>query len=128
MHADTAQADGIDPKGSGPNPIPLQEEPLITVPISEKHRVDNFVCKNSQRVAGFFGAEAKLLVPLYCRLFIAPRPDDETAVWGYYTLSAALLFKGNLSGRDEKRIDKTFMGSLCQYIELSILLERNHAV
>lgn len=110
MHADTAATDGVHPEGSRPDPVALQQEALITVAVDGKHRRDKFTCKNSARVAGFFANEAKMLVPNYCRLFIAASPDDEATVWGYYTLSAALLFKQNLSGGDEKKISKQYMG------------------
>jgi hypothetical protein len=110
MHPDTATADGTNQEGRSPDPIPLREEPLITCPVHDGHRLDNFLCAKSARVAGFFAGEAKVLVPNYCRLFIAPAPNEPTKVWGYYTLSAALLLKQNLTGSDEKRIAKTYMG------------------
>jgi GNAT superfamily N-acetyltransferase len=110
MHADTTAADAVHKEGGGVDSLAVQQEALITVPVEAKHRVDKFSCKNSPRVAGFFAGEAKVLVPNYCRLFIATPPDDEATVWGYYTLSAALLFKQNLSGGDEKKISKQYMG------------------
>jgi hypothetical protein len=110
MDGDTPQANGVYQKGSGADPLAIRQEDLITVPIASKHRVDKFTCKQSTRVAGFFANEAKVLVPLYCRLFIATPPHNDETVWGYYTLSAALLFKQNLSGGDEKRISKQYMG------------------
>jgi hypothetical protein len=110
MSADAESADGISPQGSGSDTVAVQQEALIAVPVADKHQLDKFTCANSKRVAGFFTTEAKTLVPLYCRLFIASPPDNDTTVWGYYTLSAALLFKQNLSGGDEKRISKNYMG------------------
>jgi GNAT superfamily N-acetyltransferase len=110
MHSDATTADGINSEGSSVNSDAVQQDPLITVPVGSQHRLDGFACAISERVAGFFSKEAKALVPHYCRLFIAPDPNDETQVFGYYTLSAGLLLKQNLSGGDEKKITRTFMG------------------
>jgi hypothetical protein len=78
--------------------------------LNASHRTADFRCANSPRVAGFFANEAPRLVPNYCRVFIAPDPNQPTHIFGYYTLSAALLLKGNLSGTDEKRIARDYMG------------------
>ena len=112
MHPGAAATDPIDPQGGGANPEPVrqQEAALVTVGLSGAHKVQDFKCSKSERVNGFFNNEARLLVPNYCRVFIAPNPDDETAVWGFYTLSAALLLKQNLSGSDERRIAKSYLG------------------
>jgi hypothetical protein len=110
MHSETSKADAVDSGRSGTHPHPVSQEPLITVPANPRHRTNDFVCSKSPRVAGFFTTEAPVLVPNYCRLFIAANPDDETHIWGYYTLSAGLLYKQNLSGSDEKRVSKSYMG------------------
>lgn len=110
MHSDATKADSIDPQGSGTDPVALSEEALITVSFDATHRTKDFICENSPRVAGFFTTEAPKLVPNYCRLFIASNPDDPTHIWGFYTLSAALLLKSNLTGSDEKRISKNYLG------------------
>jgi hypothetical protein len=110
MHAEATGTDAVHQEGGGANPLALRQESLITVPVNDKHCLDKFVCSKSTRVANFFGNEAKVLVPHYCRLFIATPPGDEFIVWGYYTLSAALLFKQNLSGGDEKRISQRYLG------------------
>ena len=110
MHSDAAEANPIDPKGGGDDPHALPQEPLISVPCDAGHRIKDFVCEKSPRVAGFFAKEAQILVPNYCRLFVAPNPEDPSHVWGFYTLSAALLLKQNLSGSDEKRVSKSYMG------------------
>jgi hypothetical protein len=109
MPNEASTANGLHPQGSGTSAAALQE-PLVTVPLSKNHRVADFICSNSQRVAGFFGKEAKLLVPNYCRVFVAPNPEDDTEVWGYYTLSAAILLKTQLTGTDEKRAVRNYFG------------------
>jgi hypothetical protein len=101
MHSETAAADAIDLGGSGANPSPLSAEPLITVPLGEQHKTAEFVCAKSPRVAGFFAKEALVLVPgRYCRIFILPSPNDPTEIWGYYTLSAGILLRDNMSRKD----------------------------
>jgi hypothetical protein len=110
MHSNPTEAHPVDCEGSGDDPQPVPQEGLISGAIDASHRVDDFVCENSPRVASFFAKEAKVLVPNYCRLFIASNPDDPSHVWGFYTLSAALLLKQNLSGSDEKRVSKSYMG------------------
>jgi GNAT superfamily N-acetyltransferase len=94
---------------------------LITVPISGAHRTADFVCSNSARVTGFFTREAKALVPHYCRVFIAPNPDDPNHIWGYYTLSAALLWKSQLTGSDEKRASKNYLGLPAPMIRIGFM-------
>jgi hypothetical protein len=110
MHSDTSETHPIDREGGGDDPHALPPESLITVPVGTAHRVNEFACENSPRVAGFFAKEAQILVPNYCRLFIAPDPDDPSHVWGFYTLSAAILLKQNLTGSDEKRVSKNYLG------------------
>jgi hypothetical protein len=111
MHSDAPKADIIDPTGSGTDPEAVSQAALITTAYdSSLHRTKDFVCTKSPRIAGFFANEAQKLVPNYCRLFIAANPDDPSHIWGYYTLSAALLLKGNLVRADENRASKNYMG------------------
>jgi len=110
MHSDTTETNPVDPAGSADDQGALREEPLITVPIGAHHRINDFSCDLSPRVAGFFAKEAQILVPNYCRLFIAADPNDPSHIWGFYTLSAAILLKTNLTGSDEKRVSKNYMG------------------
>src|SRR5262245_37941117 len=108
MHADTPHTDPVDSQGGRPVEAALQTR-LITVPLCEIHRVADFACSNSERVQNFFYKEATILIPgNYCRVFVAPNPADETQIWGYYTLSAALLIKEHLSNADEKRAVKHY--------------------
>jgi GNAT superfamily N-acetyltransferase len=46
----------------------------------------------------------------YCRVFIAAKPNDPTQIWGYYTLSAALIVKEQLSNADKKRASRDYLG------------------
>lgn len=110
MHSDTAKANSVDIEGGGIDPQPISEERIVTVPLNAGHRTADFKCGNSERIAGFFSKEAKVLVPNYCRVFVAPNPEDDTQIWGFYTLSAAILVKTSLSGTDEKRVSKNYMG------------------
>ena len=117
MRPDTAEADGIDSRGgaSASAVVREEEEELRTVHFDpELHRTKEFVCKKSDRIQGFFANEAVTMVPrLYCRVFIlpkAPSPDDPTdqadpsQIWGYYTLSAGLLYKETMSRPDERKV------------------------
>jgi hypothetical protein len=128
MHSDPPKADSINIEGSGVDPQPLSEEPLVTVPLNAGHRTANFKCGNSERITGFFVKEAKVLVPNYCRVFVAPNPDDETQLWGYYTLSAAILVKANLSGSDERRVAKNFMGYPAPMVRIGFMGRDDAAV
>jgi hypothetical protein len=111
MHDEAPETDRANLEGRGVNKsIVWTEDPLITVQLSDLHRVQDFKCPQSARVEGFFTNERKILVPLYCRAFIAPNPDDALDIWGYYTLSAAVVVKDNLTGSDEKRISQQFRG------------------
>jgi hypothetical protein len=79
--------------------------PLITIPLSNHHRILDFQCSNEQsEVARFFRDTAPILIPnLYCRVFILPNPGDPTDVWGFYTLSAGILVKSSMSRSDEAK-------------------------
>lgn len=110
MHSDTSKTDPVDPEGSRAASEAVRVELPVTVPLNAKHRTADFKCGKSDRVGKFFQKEAKVLYPNYCRVFVAPNPSDETEIWGYYTLSAAILIKTNLSGSDEKRISRSYMG------------------
>lgn len=39
----------------------------------------------------------------YCRVFVLPNPDAPSAIWGYYTLSPAMLVRSDLSTQHQKR-------------------------
>ncbi|HEY3637018.1 MAG TPA: hypothetical protein VGK90_02615 [Rhizomicrobium sp.] len=111
MPDDAAEADTLDNRGCGTAPGTLQAEPLITVPLSTVHRTQDFKCSNSERVTNFFVREAPpLIAGKYCNVFIAPDPSDETAIWGYYTLSAAQILRAHLSGKDEKNAVRHYLG------------------
>jgi hypothetical protein len=111
MHPEATEAHGIHSEGGGTPAELVEKEALETVALSDKHRTVDFKCSKSARVAGFFTAEARVLVPgNYCRVFVYENPDDPTEVWGYYTLSASLLFKENLSGSDEKKAARDYLG------------------
>src|SRR5436190_1855696 len=111
MHEEPSEADAVDSQGGGDASHNGEEEPLATVGLSDEHKTADFICANSERVTNFFKTEALVLVPgNYCRVFILQSPDDPTVVWGYYTLSAALLYKDSLSGSDEKKSVKNYFG------------------
>src|SRR5882762_1295339 len=104
MHTETSAADAIDYRGGGTTPEALRQEPLVTVPLAETHRIEDFSCSKSERVGSFLQKEAPALMAAnYCRVFILPNPDDGSKVWGYYTLSSAILQKRQMSGSDERR-------------------------
>ena len=110
MQQDAAKADSINHGGGGAD-SPALPDPLITGPLCADHRIRDFSCKLSERITGFFHKEAAYLVPgNYCRVFVAPDPNDPTHIWGYYTLSAALLVKEHLSNSDEKKAVREYLG------------------
>jgi hypothetical protein len=110
MHTDTTAADGVDPQGGGAVAAIPAEESLRTVRLSGSHNVADFRCEKSPRVAGFFAKEAPILVPNYCRVFVLENPQNQAQVLGYYTLSAALLVKEQMSNSDEDRAKKDYLG------------------
>jgi GNAT superfamily N-acetyltransferase len=110
MCADAPRAYGVHQEGRGVNQDNVQIGSLITVPFSSLHRTQDFVCAKSKRVAGFFEQECAYLHPQYCRVFIAPNPNDPTHILGYYTLAAGILNKQHQNNLDEKRASKLFHG------------------
>src|ERR1019366_4368951 len=70
----------------------------------------------------------RMLVPNYCRVFIAPNPSDIDQIWGYYTLSAALLMKTQLTGSDEKRASKNFLGYPAPMVRIGFMGRDDKAV
>jgi hypothetical protein len=111
MHEEPATADLVDPGGGSPDRKAVLKTQLITVELSDLHKTDGFLCTMSPRVAGFFANEARQLIPSrFCKAFIAPDPNDPTAILGFYTLSSAQLRKENVSGGDEKRLVKSARG------------------
>jgi hypothetical protein len=61
----------------------------------------------SGRVGGFFVSECPSLVEKnYCRVFVLPNPNDATEIWGFYSLSPSLLFRGAATGSDQKKVPK----------------------
>lgn len=105
MHVDSPIPDTLDHRGSGTTSASVQQDPIVTVPFSSIHRVEDFRCSKSDRVSAFLSKEApSLLVANYCRIFILPSPSDPAVVWGYYTLSAGILLKEQMSRSDERRV------------------------
>src|ERR1700688_3278043 len=108
MHEQSRPADGGELPGGSvaanaiqqePLAIAIQQEPLATVPLNSNHRTAGFVCGKSGRVGGFFAQECRQLIEKnYCRVFVLPSPDDATEIWGFYSLSPSLLFRGAATG------------------------------
>ena len=108
MHEGPGGADrGESAWGNVAPELVRQQEALATVPLSACHRTADFVCGKSTRVATFFRDECPHLIRHnYCRVFILPCPDDPSEVWGFYTISPSLLFRGAATGSDQKRVPK----------------------
>ncbi len=103
MLGDTTATDGSDGSGSEPASA-IRGEELRTVPLSSTHRTADFRCSRSERIQNFFTAECPEWERLhYCRVFIWPDSQDPTSIWGYYTLSAAVIVRENLKSGDKKR-------------------------
>jgi hypothetical protein len=84
--------------------LPAEEKPLATVALGAEHQTASFKCSRSARVQGFFTHEwPELQKRNYCKVFVLENPSDPNLIWGYYTLSSAVLQKSNLSNSDEKR-------------------------
>lgn len=102
MHDSTASANTLASTGTAPSEV--AQEVIATVPLAANHAVGDFDCGRSERINSFIRSEFKRWVELnYCRIFILPSPDDPNAIWGYYTLSAALLIRNEISGQHQKK-------------------------
>jgi hypothetical protein len=108
MHEESRGADRGEPAGSNIVAGPLQQqEPLATVPFSASHQTANFVCGKSARIGAFFASDCPHLIQHnYCRVFILANPADPNEIWGFYTISPSLLFRGAATGSDQKRVPK----------------------
>lgn len=107
MHEEPGPADSGQSAGGAVVADALQQEPLATVLLNATHRTADFVCAKSERVGEFFAKECpELVASNYCRVCILPNPNDPTEVWGYYSLSPSLLFRGAATGSDQKRVPK----------------------
>jgi hypothetical protein len=122
MHDEPGEAHGTNPARSFYDPgIVWEDQPLITEHLAARHKSDHFKCSNSQRVQDFFKVEAPFLVPRYCRAFVATEPNNPDNIWGYYSLSAAVVVKENLSGADEKRVSRDFKGYATPMIRIGFM-------
>jgi hypothetical protein len=73
------------------------------------HRAADFRCAKSPRVQGFLtGDYQRFAKTNYCKALILPNPDDETGIWGYYTLSPYKIEPQELSRKQRG----AFRGSL----------------
>jgi hypothetical protein len=105
MHEQPSGADAGAPEGGGSAPLPMDEEPLKTVPLAYFHRVRDFRCKRSERINSFLVKEAPdWMRQGYCRVFVLPNPADSTEIWAYYSLSAAQMQRAELTGSLQKKI------------------------
>jgi hypothetical protein len=105
MHDQSGGAHGSGLSGSGAVAEAVRLEPLSTVRLSDSHRVSDFRCEKSARIAAFFGRECVELVNKnYCRVFVLPDPDDPTRILGFYTLSMSLLLKDLVTNSDQRRV------------------------
>ena len=56
-------------------------------------------------MSSFFSeAYPKLEPHNYCRVFVLPDPNDETGIFGFYTLSPTALVRSRTTGSEQKRI------------------------
>jgi hypothetical protein len=103
MHDEPGRADSGSKAGSGAVEE-TESQALSTVPLSDQHRRDKFVCR-SERVQNFLLQTAdELIRHNYCRVFVLPDPADATRILGYYSLSPTALKRHLSSGSDQKRI------------------------
>jgi hypothetical protein len=108
MHEKPGGADRGKSAGSNVVAEPVQQQdPLATVPFSASHRTADFVCGRSSRIGAFFVNNCPQLIQHnYCRVFVLPNPNDPDEVWGFYTISPSLLFRGAATGSDQRRVPK----------------------
>ncbi len=79
------------------------EGPLVSVALSAKHETDKFCCTKSLRVQSFLRSECRQLIEQnYCRVFVIEDPSTAARVLGYYTLSASVIARDNLSNRHQR--------------------------
>ncbi|UPK14705.1 hypothetical protein IVA93_16805 [Bradyrhizobium sp. 155] len=114
MHDESGGAHGSGSSGGSVVAEALRPEPLRTLPLSANHRVTDFRCERSARIAAFFSKECvEFIEKGYCRVFILPNPSDPTHILGYYTLSPSLLTRNRATGSDQKRVVKGLPIPMC---------------
>lgn len=107
MHQEPSVSNNGDSPSGGAAGAAISAQRVITVRLTEHHRVAEFCCSKSDRVQQFFSRECPALIAAnYCRVFILASPADEGLIWGYYTLSPALIVRNEATGSDQKRIPK----------------------
>lgn len=104
MHDDHTGSDRGHSERGGIASVNAAPEALRSVTLQQRHRVDLFKCSKISRVQNFFSSEARDWIPKnYCRVFILEENDDQDRISGYYTLSAALIQKQELTNRDDRK-------------------------
>lgn len=103
----TERPDGLhEGRGEAAQDAARETVSLVTVPLDPKvHRFADFVCARSERVQRFLtDGHPRFLERNYCKIFVLPDLEDQTHIWGYYTLSPGLVDKGRVSTQDQKRV------------------------
>jgi len=105
MHDKPQGANGRNEAGSVASQGVVAEEALITVPLAAHHRTAEFVCTKSARVQGFFSKELPILTSYdYARVYVYLDAADAGRIVGYYTLSAASMFRAWLKNKYQKLV------------------------
>jgi hypothetical protein len=106
MHDRKAGTEQHDESGDKPASSP-DLSPLGTVALNPDHDVAGFVCSKSERVQGFMRDDARKFAGIgYSAVWVWPNPDNASEIWGYYTLSASVIERGELINRHEKKVPK----------------------
>jgi len=114
MHDQSGGAHGSGSSGGGAIAEAVRLEPLGTVLLSANHRIADFRCEKSERIAAFFSREcAEFIAKGYCRVFVLPNPDDHNHIFGYYTLSPSILTRSRVTGSDQRRVVRGLPIPMC---------------
>lgn len=104
MHDRANGTNGVDSRGIG-IPAQVQEDPLVSVALSEQHQRDRFCCSGSARVQSFLRAECNEFIRMnYCRVFVIEDDNDPSCLLGYYSISPSLVVRSGVSGSVQKRL------------------------
>lgn len=81
--------------------------PLITFPLCDSHRVNDFCAAKSPAVEDFLKAKAADQIQRnFCRVFVLQNPDDATHIWGYYTLSAFQIERDSMGRKHADKLGR----------------------
>jgi hypothetical protein len=84
-----------------------EEDPLVGVELCERHATSKFCCSNSERVQSFLRGDClDLIAKNYCRVFVVEDARESSRVLGYYSTSASVVIRNDLTNRHQRHAPK----------------------